>query len=132
MNNDLISRSGLKKKLQARHDNGEEDFDKGYNIGIETAIDLIDNAPAVETSLELKNLTEEEKQQFFLMWQRATGKGLFVIEPERPQGEWIEDYTAKKKRVVACNKCHCLNIMGKSNFCPNCGAYMRQSNKSAN
>ena len=48
MNNDLISREALKKKLQARHDNGEEDFDKGYNIGIETAIDLIDNAPTVE------------------------------------------------------------------------------------
>lgn len=48
MNNDLISREDLKKKLQARHDNGEDDFDKGYNIGIETAIDLLDNAPTAD------------------------------------------------------------------------------------
>ena len=47
-NNDLISREALKKKLQARHDNGNEDFDKGYNIGLGTAIDLIDSAPTVE------------------------------------------------------------------------------------
>lgn len=48
---------------------------------------------------------------------------------EETQGEWIEDYTAKKKRVVACNKCHCLNIMGKSNFCPNCGLKMLKGGK---
>jgi len=45
---------------------------------------------------------------------------------ERPQGEWITDYTAKQKRVVACNKCNCISIQGKSNFCPNCGADMRE------
>lgn len=45
---DCVSREALKEKLQARYDNGEEDFDKGYNIGLEAAIDLIDNAPAVE------------------------------------------------------------------------------------
>ena len=45
---DCISREALKKKLQARHDNGEEDFDKGYNIGIEAAIELLDNAPTAE------------------------------------------------------------------------------------
>ena len=45
---------------------------------------------------------------------------------ERPQGKWITDYTAKQKRVVACNKCNCISIQGKSNFCPNCGADMRK------
>lgn len=50
MSDDLISREALKEKLQARYDNGEEDFDKGYNIGLEAAIDLIDNAPAVEAN----------------------------------------------------------------------------------
>lgn len=44
---DSISREALKEKLQARRDNGKEDFDKGYNIGIETAIELIDSAPIV-------------------------------------------------------------------------------------
>lgn len=59
MNNDLISREALKEKLQARHDNGEEDFDKGYNIGIETAIDLIDNAPTVDIKDEIAGAYNE-------------------------------------------------------------------------
>ena len=44
----LIDADKLKRKLQARNDNGNEDFDKGYNIGLGTAIDLIDYAPTVE------------------------------------------------------------------------------------
>ena len=44
----LIDADELKKKLQARHDNGNDDFDKGYNIGLGTTIDLIDCAPTVE------------------------------------------------------------------------------------
>ena len=59
MSDQLISREALKKKLQARHDNGEEDFDKGYNIGIETAIDLIDNAPTVEPFERIGVICEE-------------------------------------------------------------------------
>lgn len=64
--NDFISREALKKKLQARHDNGEEDFDKGYNIGIETAIELLDNAPTVKPckncDLFFKAMTKEEQK----------------------------------------------------------------------
>lgn len=48
MNNDLISREALRKKLQARYDNGEEDFDRGFNLGIAAAIELLDSAPTVE------------------------------------------------------------------------------------
>lgn len=55
---DLISREALKEKLQARYDNGEEDFDKGYNIGLEAAIDLIDNAPTVP--LQNEQITWEQ------------------------------------------------------------------------
>lgn len=37
----------LRKKLQTRYDNGEEDFDKGFNLGIATAIELLDSAPTI-------------------------------------------------------------------------------------
>ena len=80
MNNDLISREALKKKLQARHDNGEEDFDKGYNIGIETAIDLINNAPSIEYTFEeafQKTVCENK-----------------LYCPARPQGD-IHDFISK-------------------------------------
>lgn len=52
MSDDLISRSALKKKFQGRYDNGNEDFDKGYNMGIDAAIDLIDKAPTVDAFTE--------------------------------------------------------------------------------
>lgn len=44
----LIDANKLKEKLQARRDNGDDDFDKGYNIGLDTAVDFIENAPTVE------------------------------------------------------------------------------------
>lgn len=44
----LIDANKLKEKLQTRRDNGGEDFDKGYNIGLDTAVELIDSAPTIE------------------------------------------------------------------------------------
>lgn len=86
MNNDLISREALKKKIQARHDNGNEDFDKGYNIGLGTAIDLIDNAPTVEYTFE-----EAFKKT-------VCENGLYC--PARPKGKWYDciEKTALKAR----------------------------------
>jgi len=77
MSNDLISRSDLKKRLQARFDYGYEDFDKGYNIGIKAAIDLIDTAPTVDAIVN-------------------------TIE-ERPTGEWINELSG----TFNCSICGC-------------------------
>lgn len=119
MNNDLISREDLKKKLQARHDNGEEDFDKGYNIGIETAIDLIDNAPTVEPDklVTLKDAYQEGHYDGYLEGYTK------AINEERPQGEWKVDGC-----LIACNKCGRILLKASElyNFCPNCGADMRK------
>lgn len=96
MSDDLISREALKEKLQARYDNGEEDFDKGYNIGLEAAIDLIDNAPAVE----------------------ARPKGDWKWKPIK-QGDnthiWVCSECGKQNK-------HGITI---EKFCWNCGADMR-------
>lgn len=111
MNIDLISREALKKKLQARHDNGEEDFDKGYNIGIETAIDLIDNAPTVEAV----PLDFHEK---------CMDKTVKELLEARPKGEWLEPY--ESHIAQECSICHRQMPAPKwFNFCPNCGADMR-------
>lgn len=93
---DCISREALKEKLQARYDNGEEDFDKGYNIGLEAAIDLIDNASAVEVKPQGEWINREAvSNTIFPFWER-----------------------------YECNQCH--KFSGYSNFCPNCGADMRK------
>ena len=102
MNNDLISREALKKKLQARHDNGEENFDKGYNIGIETAIDLIDNAPTVEPFERIGSICEENCGY-------------------RPKGEWIKE----KNEWFKCSNCKKCNTAPYP-FCSWCGADMRE------
>jgi hypothetical protein len=90
----------------------------------------IDNAPTVEpvTTLKLTDLTEEDKKNFILLWQRATSKGL-LVEPERPQGEWIPCYvnfTDGSKPLFAYCKCSLCNkqATGVYKFCPNCGAEM--------
>lgn len=85
---DLISREALKKKLQARHDNGNEDFDKGYNIGLGTAIDLIDSAPAVE-------YTFEEAFQKTVCENR-------LYCPVRPQGEYVDISKLRLMKVEEC------------------------------
>ena len=97
---DLISRDTLKKKLQARHDNGEEDFDKGYNIGIETAIELLDNAPAVEVNVQ--DLINEYNKGF--------NNGYKSGKNARPQGELSEKLKDRIEESV-CKHCqmnkHC-------------------------
>lgn len=38
----------LRNRLQSRYDNGEDEFDRGFNLGIAAAIELIDSAPTVK------------------------------------------------------------------------------------
>ena len=42
-----IDANDLKAKIKSRYDNDDDEFDRGYNIGLEAAVDLIDNAPTV-------------------------------------------------------------------------------------
>jgi hypothetical protein len=47
MNNDLISREALKKAIDEKHTKVFEDYEEGYNDGLNEIIDLIDNAPTI-------------------------------------------------------------------------------------
>lgn len=72
MNNDLISREALKKVLEEMA-NDEWNISVGSSKGLEDAIDVIDNAPAVE----------------YPFYQEAYQTGFEEGKNERPQGEWI-------------------------------------------
>ena len=114
---DLISSSELKKKLQARHDNGEEDFDKGYNIGIETAIDLIDNAKTISAmDIAVFGYDVAKKENI---------KGL--------QGEWgkwvISEIQCPNCFEYFQTDCYSTEELKK---CPNCGADMRKCEQNGN
>lgn len=99
---------------------------------------VIDNAPTVNPSLNLDNITEADIEKFKAIWQRANSKGLLVINNERPRGKWTqESNTDEMLNIWHCSICKeefCSEIGGSPsewnyNFCPNCGADMRPQNR---
>lgn len=100
----------------------------------------IDNAPTVRPSLVLKDMTEEDFENFKVAYQRATSKGL-IINTERPHGKWIYPYhdtiIGKKrvgKSIKQCSECEayfCNNIPCDAKYCPICGSYNEESNGNA-
>ena len=122
MTNDLISREALKTEL------GEQMVNISKVSDFIVFAKLIDNAPAVKPSFSIKDITEEEKQNFILLLQRATGKGLFFVESERPQGEWIYkkfDVKSGISHSYWCSNCGEPKCQCCDNFCQMCGADMR-------
>lgn len=86
----------------------------------------IDNAPTVNLSLNLDNVTEADIEKFKVIWQRANSKGLLVNNNERPQDRW-------GKWVISEIRCpNCLEYFdtgcyskGELNKCPSCGAKLK-------
>lgn len=131
MNNDLISRSALIKWI----DDSVSQYGNTYSTDMLNMWGLfkdylINNAPTVEPSLNLDNITDEEIEKFKIVWQRANSKGLLTISEERPQGEWIEVEDTETKINGYCSNCgwesklYEEDILGMP-FCPNCGAKMK-------
>lgn len=73
----LIDAEALKEKLNKK----ALDLANGGMIFIESINHIIDNAPTVNSSLNLDNITEEDIENFKMIWQRANSKGLLVIRP---------------------------------------------------
>ena len=102
-----IDADALKKKLQYVY-SCEYIGSKSKEGIVSDIIDAIDNAPTVP----LPDFKDGYKQAIL------DGKTNF----SRPQGEWIiHDRECLK---YGCNQCGNLTNIN-SNFCPNCGAYMR-------
>lgn len=122
MNNDLISREALKKAFEKVYPLSTNEMGGVVNKRI---YDIIDNAPTVETDIEVV-AKDAYKQGYTDGWKERYG------EPEeRPQGEWIELSNHRHK----CSKCNnsadaLANLTEQlSNFCPKCGADMRDKKK---
>ena len=95
----LIDANKLKEKLETMHDNSDDEFDKGYNLGILAAIDLLDRAPYYD--------------------ERPTGKWIEEIVPVGFVGRGNGQYR--------CSNCQHGDIQAKTQevpFCWYCGAKM--------
>ena len=133
MNNDLISRERLKNTILLGN------YDTQSKI-----LSAIDNAPTVNPSLNLDNITKEDIEKFKTIWQRATSKGLHTFIEDRPQGEWKLVSDINNDINVVCPFCNKTRIFAYAhgysieevksqlqevndlpNYCENCGADMR-------
>ena len=58
---------------------------------------------------------------------KAYEKGLQAqvvdLTADRPTGKWVDNHNG----TFTCDQCGCKH--SKSNYCPNCGAYMKGENK---
>ena len=116
MNNDLISRSELKKVIETyRPIPIKTEYSQGKNNMIDYCIAEIDNAPTVE-------LTELCKGCQYLKDCETCDKN------ERPQGEWelirVADHCGIHDSFV-CPFCNYEREYRKKNLCEECGADMR-------
>lgn len=106
---DLISREALKKALQPYL----EIDGKGF-ISVLNAIELIDNAP-----------TFTDRTEEVLSLQNTIAKLVDgIAENARPKGKWV--YTDDMYETLVCSVCGIdTKDYIRHNFCPNCGADMR-------
>lgn len=116
MNNDLISRSALKKAIKSYAD---DQYAENEYLGECSIMNIIDNAPTV-------NISQGEWAKGFHEGFKV-GSMLADAFNERPQGEWIID-----GHHIHCSRCneYICNTDREGNkipdnFCPNCGSDMR-------
>lgn len=110
MDNDLISRSELKKAVEKSFKHNLN----GYDALLISEIDeFIDNAPTVEPEIYI---TAQDYDVYLEGYKQ--GKKDF----DRPQGEWIRTRTGS----FDCPFCHRL-FETRDNFCGYCGADLRGS-----
>lgn len=102
----LIDANALKAKIKSRYDNDDAEFDRGYNIGLEAAVNLIDSAPTVTPDMAQVLAYESGK-----------------ASAERPTGKWVE-----YEGYFKCSCCKAFNSVA-SNYCPKCGARMEVENE---
>ena len=118
MDNDLISRSELKKKIMSVYNNvckttGEHEPERA----LLWCITQIDNAPTVGV------ISNEEGYE---MYGKGYLQGYERGKNERPKGEWVKTTSESNYYEINCSECgHGFEYECQAtNFCPNCGAKM--------
>lgn len=130
MNDDLISRSALKKVIEdsVSQYGGQYSADMLNMWALFSHI--VNDAPTVEfpEQITIKCDAEEDKQKLLSALRNA--RVTRFVEEERPHGEWIKhiDNLYPEDSTEECPFCHEeQRLVGNDdNFCPNCGADMRK------
>lgn len=109
---DLISRSELKKVMDKLFESG------GYDSGL--VMNTIDNAPTVDKGYDFG-------------YADGHGEGYELGKNSRPKGYWDKvNYGDYENLDIAIRCSECLEeVDEESNFCPNCGADMREGDSDA-
>lgn len=125
----LIDANALKEDFDCVGFNDYDDYNR--------ALRIIDNAPTVEPESLIKpiaeikcELTEEEKQRLIELLRKERPQ-LVRLEPERPQGEWINHRNDYGHNIADCSLCgkatqwHDEDEDGVPRYCWYCGASMK-------
>ena len=105
------------------------DYLQGKNNMVDYCIAEIDNAPTVEP----EPVSERQKRALAIVdaltekrlinvMERGCLRRSIILEPERPQGEWIENVFVGGFVCSNCNGGY--NTLPKTKYCPLCGAQM--------
>ena len=100
MSNDLISREALKKAIE----------EYKYCGFYDKLIDLIDNAPLVDT-YTIEDIQEVRENSLILGAKLA----------QKLEGEWLKN----ANEIYKCSLCGAFGNPNYFRFCPNCGAKMK-------
>lgn len=139
MNNDLISRSDLinakpefmneKVVRDTKYQTAKDRiYAKAWNACNSYWLNTIKNAPTVEPKKEIVPVCKVtfDKEQLQEMVDKKVAE--LVADLERPQGEWKFIQGATTQGSLKCPFCGYRDYhKTNSNFCPNCGADMRNS-----
>ena len=72
-------------------------------------------------------------EKIYRVQMNSSGMPNFATAEEIPQGEWIrvsaDKYVQHAHHFYRCSFCR-EDVIGKHNFCPNCGADMRERKES--
>lgn len=118
---DLISRSELYREIESLNVYGTIDNENDALLKGSEVFDLIDNAPTIETDIEVV-AKDAYEHGYTDGWKERFG------EPdERPQGEWIKKVDDVGFISHICSKCGAeieVEDPCDNKFCWNCGAKM--------
>ena len=123
MNNDLISRSALKKAIKTEcNPYGKPTID--YESGLKV-LNIIEKAPTVELDESVIQAVLNKR-----CMTAVANEYLIALHDKRPHGKWIKhiDNLYPEDSTEECPFCHEeQRLVGNDdNFCPNCGAKMQK------